>query len=208
VQISRFPRRLTVSKSHKSDECFDVFIGRDSGIGLQLCEAMVYLHSHGIVHRDLKPTNVLITDEGVVKLIDFGLACCGDLARIPRKNIVAGTPVYLPPEVLREEAGAVTFKVDVYSFGMLMWEMASKELPWDGYSSKSLSLSLSPSLPSPSPPPPSSLSLSLSLTHTHNPTLPLPLVHLYFFLDIVPCQTKNHALRAKARGRHASMARR
>lgn len=83
-------------------------------------------------------SQILVNENGIVKLIDFGLACAGNFSRIPKKLIGAGTPVYLAPEALREEAGSLSFKVDVFSFGMVLWEMLARELPWQGHTRKSL----------------------------------------------------------------------
>lgn len=106
------------------------------GFCLQLSDVMCYVHSRDVVHRDLKPSNVLVSTEGMVKLIDFGLAHLGDTSKIAKANIIAGTPVYLPPEVLREER--VTNKLDVYSFGLILWELLARDLPFQGMSMKQM----------------------------------------------------------------------
>ncbi len=67
-----------------------------------------------------------------MKLIDFGLAFLGDPSLIAKNTIMAGTPVYLPPEVLREQR--VTNKLDVYSFGVILWELIARQLPFEGLS--------------------------------------------------------------------------
>eukprot|EP00293_Proteomonas_sulcata_P009937 CAMPEP_0184306328 /NCGR_PEP_ID=MMETSP1049-20130417/15351_1 /TAXON_ID=77928 /ORGANISM="Proteomonas sulcata, Strain CCMP704" /LENGTH=140 /DNA_ID=CAMNT_0026618563 /DNA_START=285 /DNA_END=707 /DNA_ORIENTATION=- len=72
----------------------------------------------------------------MVKLIDFGLAHRGDPSKIPKANVLAGTPVYLPPEVLKE--AFVSSSLDVYSFGIILWEMMTRRLPFDGLDLKSM----------------------------------------------------------------------
>ncbi|ETV95675.1 TKL protein kinase, variant [Aphanomyces invadans] len=90
-----------------------------------IASAMQYLHSltPAIVHRDLKSQNVLLDATGTVKLCDFGLVCT--------KEGTAGTPAYMPPELL---AGKPFSKaVDVHMFGMLLWEMFARDIPFRGY---------------------------------------------------------------------------
>ena len=117
------------------------------GYCLQLSDIMCYVHSRDVVHRDLKPSNVLVSTQGIVKLIDFGLAHAGDTSKIPKANIIAGTPVYLPPEVLREEL--VTDKLDVYSFGLILWELLARDLPFQGMSLKQMIAAVSKEVPCP-----------------------------------------------------------
>ncbi len=117
-------------------------------IGQQICDAMVYLHGQKLVHRDLKPQNVLLDAKDNVKICDFGLAriknsnqkCVQQTPLIQQSfshysfryvatvTNTAGTPAYQAPEMLRDEP--ITEKVDVYSFGVLMWEIYTGKLPW------------------------------------------------------------------------------
>jgi len=99
---------------------------------LEISHAMEHLHSHGIVHGDLKPSNILLHSSGqdgrgfTAKVADFGTS------RILRRNeeysASHGTVSYMPPELLR--GGKVSPGVDVYSFGIVLWEMFSSQRPY------------------------------------------------------------------------------
>lgn len=90
----------------------------------QLCEAIKHMQSHKVMHRDIKPENVVI-DNGFVKLCDFGWAVCkGNSLR----STFCGTPLYVSPEVLKGEL--YDEKSDLWSLGMLAYEMLVGELPF------------------------------------------------------------------------------
>lgn len=93
--------------------------------------ALQHLHAHGIVHLDLKPANVLVSEEGVCKLADFGcsfkLAGKSDTTRLSE---IGGTFTHRAPELLKGEE--VSPRVDVYSFGITMWQLLTREPPYDG----------------------------------------------------------------------------
>jgi len=98
-------------------------------ISCGICDAMTYLHEKHIVHRDLKPQNCLLVNEkGEVKLCDFGLARLKNTAFVETVSNTAGTPAYQAPEMLRDEP--ISEKVDLYGFGIMLWEMYTGKLPW------------------------------------------------------------------------------
>ncbi len=96
----------------------------------QIASALVYLHSRGIVHRDLKPDNVLITPDGKIKLIDFGIAMDEAARRLTWFGLTppVGTPDYMAPEQVRGKRGDA--RTDVYALGTMLYEMITGELPY------------------------------------------------------------------------------
>ena len=108
------------------------------GISLAVAEALHYVHAcrdeHGqrlrIVHRDLNPSNVLISYDGGVKLIDFGIAKAATKVYETRTGVVKGTYGYIAPEQLRG-ASDVDHRADVFALGVLMYEMTVGQHPFD-----------------------------------------------------------------------------
>ncbi|HVW07910.1 MAG TPA: protein kinase [Bryobacteraceae bacterium] len=100
-------------------------------IASQIAEALAEAHAHQIVHRDLKPSNVMLTRHGV-KVLDFGLAKILDDTGITRTRAVMGTPAYMAPEQL--EGREPTAATDLFSFGLVLYEMMAGKLPQPGAS--------------------------------------------------------------------------
>ena len=97
----------------------------------EIADALAYLHP-SVVHRDLKSQNVLLDRDGRSKVCDFGIAKFKERTFLTTKNVQAGTPAYMAPELFRaQEANEL---VDVFSFGVLLWECFTGEVPWGEYS--------------------------------------------------------------------------
>src|SRR5690349_1252107 len=90
-------------------------------IVLQVSFALLHLHSHGVIHRDLKPENILITEDGEIKVIDFGIAQLHEEKekKIEISGRFLGTPNYMSPEQ-KEDPFSVTFATDIYSLGVIL----------------------------------------------------------------------------------------
>ncbi len=95
-------------------------------IAVQVARALQFIHTQKIIHRDIKPENIHITTQGVVKLMDFGIAKTEGLA-MTRAGYVLGTPYYMAPEQVM--GTNVTEQVDVYSFGILLFELMTGNKP-------------------------------------------------------------------------------
>jgi len=98
-------------------------------IALQIVDGLDCLHREGIVHRDIKPGNILITDSGLAKLADFGLARHAADRTVTTAGPVLGTPHYVAPEVLL--GGDPSAKSDIFSLGVLLYQLLARRLPWD-----------------------------------------------------------------------------
>jgi serine/threonine-protein kinase len=89
-------------------------------VALQIAEALEFVNNRGIVHRDIKPENIHIDLTGRIKLMDFGIAKTADLS-LTRTGVAMGTPYYMAPEQV--SGGAITPLVDIYAYGMLLYEL-------------------------------------------------------------------------------------
>lgn len=85
----------------------------------QICAGLAAVHARGVLHRDLKPANIMITNDGVARLMDFGIAMSGE-AEDPER-ITEGTPAYMAPEQLAERQ--VSVRSDIYALGLVMYEL-------------------------------------------------------------------------------------
>lgn len=104
----------------------------------QGCRGLDYAHRNGVIHRDVKPGNLLVSDNDVVKLADFGIARATDQSSITQVGSVLGTAAYLAPEQARgEEAGP---RADIYSLGVVTYQLLSGRLPYEANSLSELAL--------------------------------------------------------------------
>ncbi|HEV2423879.1 MAG TPA: protein kinase [Terriglobia bacterium] len=125
--------------------------------GVQVAAALAHAHSRGIVHRDMKSANVIITPEGLVKVLDFGLArrppkpVAGDATAsiAPGEGEIAGTLAYMAPEVLRGEPA--DHRSDLWAMGVVLYEAATGQLPFRGSTNLEVSSAILREQPEPLP---------------------------------------------------------
>ncbi len=140
------PNIVTVLTAEKQDDVFfivmeyvpgdtlEAVIERDGTLDLaraldytcQICNAVDHAHKQGIIHRDLRPGNVLVTDQGLIKVADFGTSRFLEIAA--HGTTVIGNPPYMAPEQFQ---GKAVFASDIYSLGVTMYQMFTGVLPYD-----------------------------------------------------------------------------
>ena len=99
-------------------------------IMLQVTDGMSAAHDKYIIHRDIKPQNIMILENGLIKITDFGIAMALNSTQLTQTNSVMGSVHYLPPE--QASGKGATIQSDVYSMGILMYELLTGELPFKG----------------------------------------------------------------------------
>jgi serine/threonine protein kinase len=129
--------------------------------GVQIASALTRAHDRGIVHRDLKTANIAVTPDGVVKVLDFGLAkqvgsgifdgSTRSFATIEGASTVSGTLPYMAPEILRGEAA--DYRTDLWALGVVLYESVSGRLPFEGRTGFEISTAIMRELPNPLGPP-------------------------------------------------------
>src|SRR5262245_56602156 len=97
-------------------------------VASQIADALAAAHAKRIIHGDLKPENILVRDDGLVKILDFGLARMVNTENIASGGILAGTLLYMSPEQVRCEP--LTAATDVFSFGIVLFELAAGRHPF------------------------------------------------------------------------------
>ena len=99
-------------------------------IMLQISDGLSVAHDNYIIHRDIKPQNIMILENGLVKITDFGIAMAMNSTQLTQTNSVMGSVHYLPPEQANGKGS--TLQSDIYSMGILMYELLTGELPYKG----------------------------------------------------------------------------
>jgi serine/threonine protein kinase/Flp pilus assembly protein TadD len=99
-------------------------------ISIQIAEGLNTAHKKGIVHRDIKSDNIMLTNEGLVKIMDFGLAKLKGVSKLTKTGTTLGTMQYMSPE--QAQGMDVDHRSDIFSFGVVLYEMITNQLPFQG----------------------------------------------------------------------------
>jgi len=99
--------------------------------GVQIASALQHAHNHGIIHRDLKPANLLLTADGELKLVDFGIARDVTSPELTNQGLTVGTYAYMSPELIGGRRN-ITGQADLYGLGCLLFEMLTGRPPFEG----------------------------------------------------------------------------
>jgi serine/threonine-protein kinase len=105
-------------------------------VGARMAEALDYIHFHKLLHRDVKPANIMVSNDGDVKLVDFGIAKDQTADDLTREGVVVGSPAYMPPEVMN--GGEADAKADIWALGVTLYELAAARRPFQAPTTESL----------------------------------------------------------------------
>ena len=117
-------------------------------LGYQIAMALAYAHQRQIIHRDIKPANIQVTSQQQIKIMDLGLALPPEAARVTAEGMIIGTPAYLSPE--QAQGQKLDHRTDIYSLGVVLYEMITGQLPFDA---DDISALLLQQVKQPAPPP-------------------------------------------------------
>ena len=143
--IMEFVIGESIRESLKKNKRFPLSIFKK--IAIQLVDAMKYAHSIGIIHRDIKPDNLMINENGDLKIMDFGLAKCEDImSGVTRVGAVLGTAFYMAPEQILGQK--IDIRTDIYSVGATLYELICGRPPFLKGDIKYQHLNIKPPMPS------------------------------------------------------------
>jgi len=111
---------------------------RAISITRQVCKGLAEAHAHGVVHRDLKPQNIMIDSKGNARIMDFGIARSLRKEGITKTGMVIGTPEYMSPEQI--DGKDVDYRTDIYTLGVILYEMVTGKVPFEGDTPLSVAL--------------------------------------------------------------------
>ena len=115
-----------------------VGIDRAIDIAIQICEALEHAHAHKVIHRDIKPHNIMLTASGRVKVADFGIARASTSATLTHSGTIMGSVHYFSPEQARGSFSGE--RSDLYSLGVVLYEMLTGKVPFEGDSAVTIAL--------------------------------------------------------------------
>ncbi len=104
-------------------------LSKKIGFMSQICSALDYAHKHGVIHRDIKPGNIMLTKDGTVKVVDFGIARLVDTSKT-QTGLMIGTPAYMSPQLLRGERADA--QADIWALGVMLYELVAYQRPFLG----------------------------------------------------------------------------
>ena len=136
-EVDEFEQGAFIAMEYVDGESLAVLIARKQlyfkkalEITIQICHGLKIAHQAGIIHRDIKPGNIMVAREGQVKILDFGLAkLLGDTG-LTQKSMIMGTCQYMSPEQSKGES--LDHRTDIFSLGVVLYELITKKLPFQG----------------------------------------------------------------------------
>src|SRR6187455_976830 len=145
LMVMEFVRGETLE--HMVERMGPISPQRAAELSMQTLAALAHAHSMGVVHRDLKPANVMITENGAVKVMDFGIARVSGSEHLTNAGFMMGTPAYMAPEQVR--GGEVDARADLYAMGVVFYRLTTSKLPFKGDTAFSMVQSQVNDLPTP-----------------------------------------------------------